>query len=408
MVGSGAIQFLPLSLPETLNSITQLFRGGQTRPGLVIAGRDGLVLQVAGLRVPIPKSAGAFEAGQRVVVTLLNSGQTPTLRVALQPAVQHPVSPQPQAPLALLSKLLESLGALSQQNLSAASAIVPANVTLPEQALRALMALFPARRNAGRALATVSALLETALAAGAVSPEAVQTVERLAARMKATDAAAFREAIATVREATGRPAEARLAQLVRLGAASDPETVLRGSLYAELSRLSADRKLAGFLKSTGQFAAFESAIDSLLEQLRGGEVHRTRAADIPYQFIDLPLNPQSGFERVHVHFFGDGKTENDDDAPSASLVVFDLSLSRLGDMWITLRTTPNTCSCRIQASDPNAAAAIDEHAHELSSALTDAGYPGTTVEAAAWEGDRFDAVADLFRNASGLDISAEW
>ncbi len=406
MVGSGAIQFLPLSPPETLNSITQLFRGGQSRPGLVVAGSDGPVLHVAGLRIPIPKSAGAFEAGQRVLVTLLNSGQTPTLRVAPQPPAQPPASPPPQAPTALLSKLLESLGVLSQQNLSAASAIVPTNVALPEQALRALMALFAARQNAGRALATISTLLQTALAAGAVSSEAVQIVEKLAARMKATDAGAFREAIATVREAAGKPAEARLAQLVLSGASSDIETVLRGSLYAELSRLSNDRKLAAFLKSNGQLAAFESAMEGLLEQLRGGEVHRARAAEIPYQFIDLPLNPQSGFDRVHLHFFGDGGAEDDDAAPSTSLLVFDLSLSRLGDMWITLRTTPNACSCRIQTCDPNAAATIDEHAHELSRALTDAGYPGTVVEAAAWEGDRFDAVADLFRNASGLDLSA--
>ncbi len=406
MVGPGAIQFLPLSLPDTLNSITHLFRGGQTRPGLVTASREGLVLQVAGARVPIPKSAGTFEAGQRVVVSLVNSGQAPALRVAAQPAAPLPASPQPQAPLGLLSAVLESLGALSQQNLSAASAIVPTNIALPEQALRALMALFAARRNAGRALATVSALLETAVAAGAVSSEMAQTIERLAARMKATDAGAFREALSTLRAATGKPVEARLAQLLRSGADSDPEAVLRGSLYAELFRLSVDRKLAGFLKSAGQLAAFESAMDGLLEQLRGGDVHRTRAAEIPYQFINLPLNPQTGFERVHVHVFSDGKNAKENDTASTSLVVFDLSLSRLGDMWIALRTTPNTCSCRIQTSDPQAAAAINEHAGELSNALADAGYPGTVVEAVVWEGDRFDAVADLFRSAAGLDISA--
>ena len=406
MVGPGTIQFLPLSLPDTLNSITHLFRGGQTRPGLVITGREGLFLQVAGARIPIPKSAGTFKAGQRVVVTLVNSGQAPVLRVAPQPIVQQPAPPSPQAPLALLSAVLESLGALSQKNLAAAATIVPTNVALSEQALRALMTLFVARPGAGRALATLSALLETALAAGAVPSEAVQTVERLAAGMKATDARAFRKALSTVKAATGKAAETRLAQFVRSGTESDPETVLRGSLYAELSRLSADRKLAGFLKSTGQFAAFESAMDGLLEQLRGGDVHRMRAAEIPYQFIDLPLNPQSGFDRVHLHFFGDGKKDKENGAPSTYLVVFDLSLSRLGDMSIALRTTPKTCSCRIQTSSPAAAAAINEHAQELSKALADAGYPETVVEAAVWEGDRFDAVGDLFRSASGLDISA--
>ena len=406
MVGPGTIQFLPLSLPDTLNSITHLFRGGQTRPGLVITGREGLFLQVAGARIPIPKSAGTFEAGQRVVITLVNSGQAPALRVAPQAIAQHPAPPSPQGPLPFLSAVLESLGALSQKNIAAAAAIVPANVALPEQALRALMALFAARRNAGRALATVSALLETALAAGAVSSEAVPTLERLAAQMKATEAGAFREALSTVEAATGKAVETRLAQLVRSGTDSDPETVLRGSLYAELSRLSADRKLAGFLKSTGGLAAFESALDGLLEQLRGGDVHRARAAEIPYQFINLPLNPQSGFDRVHVHFFGDGRNEKENGAPSTSLVVIDLSLSLLGAMWITLRTTPNTCSCRIQTIGPDAAAAINEHAQELSKALADAGYAETVVEAVVWEGDRFEAVADLFRSASGLDISA--
>ncbi len=164
--------------------------------------------------------------------------------------------------------------------------------------------------------------------------------------------------------------------------------------------------LEGCVERRFKFKRNSPGVVLLLEQLRGGDVHRARAAEIPYQFINLPLNPQSGFDRVHVHFFGDGSAEDDDAAPSTSLVVFDLSLSRLGDMWITLRTTPNACSCRIQTCDPNAAATIDEHAHDLSRALTDAGYPETVVEAAVWEGDRFDAVADLFRNASGLDLSA--
>lgn len=361
---------------------------------------------MAGARIPIPKSAGAFESGQRVVVTLVESGQGPTLRISPQPAPYQAASTAPAAPLGLLSAVLESLGALSRQNLSAASSLLPASVALPEQAMRALLAMYVGRRDAGRALATVSTLLQGAVEAGAIPPEVAQTVEKLAARMKATDARAFRDALRAVRASTGKPAEARLAQLVLSGSDSDVQAALRESLYVQLTQLRANQKLSAFLKGTGRLGAFETAVDGLLEQLRGGDVQRMSASEIPYQLIELPLHPQSGFERAQVHFFGEENNTKQGGSPGTSLVVFDLSLSRLGDMWITLRTTQKTCTCRIETVDPNAAAMIEEHSEELANALAEAGYPGAVVESAAWEGDRLAAVADLFRGVSGLDISA--
>ena len=406
MVGPGSVQFLPVSLTGAIDSIAHLLRGGQTFRGLVLGDSDALVLLVAGARIRIPKSAGAFESGQRVVVTLVDSGQGPTLRISPQPAAVQAASAAPAAPIGLLSAVLESLGALSRQNLSAAASLLPANVALPEQAMRALLAVLVGHRDAGRALATVSTLLQNAVEAGVISPEAAQTVAKLAARMKAADAAAFRDALRAVRASTGKPVEARLAQLLLSGSESDVQAALRESLYAQLTQLRADRKLFAFLKSTGRLGAFETAVDGLLEQLRGGDVQRMSASEIPYQLIDLPLHPQSGFERAQVHFFGGGKNERQDGMPGTPLVVFDLSLSRLGDMWITLRTMEKTCTCRIETVDPKAATMIEEHSAELVDALAEAGYPGAVVESESWEGDRLAAVADLFRGVSGLDISA--
>ncbi|MDK1021101.1 MAG: flagellar hook-length control protein FliK, partial [Candidatus Hydrogenedentes bacterium] len=197
-----------------------------------------------------------------------------------------------------------------------------------------------------------------------------------------------------------------LAQLVLSGSDSDVQAALRESLYVQLTQLRANQKLSAFLKGTGRLGAFETAVDGLLEQLRGGDVQRMSASEIPYQLIELPLHPQSGFERAQVHFFGEENNTKQGGSPGTSLVVFDLSLSRLGDMWITLRTTQKTCTCRIETVDPNAAAMIEEHSEELANALAEAGYPGAVVESAAWEGDRLAAVADLFRGVSGLDISA--
>lgn len=406
MVDLGSVQILPVSPTGAIDSVAHLFRGGQSLRGLILGDGDALVLQVAGLRIPIRRSAGAFEPGQRVVVTLVESAQGPTLRISPQPPTTPAAPTAPAAPLGLLSAVLESLGALSRQNISAASSLLPASVTLSEQAIRALLAVFIGRRDAGRALATVSMLLQGAVEAGVISSEAAQTVQKLAARMKATDAAAFREALRAVRASTGDPVEARLAQLVLSGNASDVQAALRESLYAQLSRLRADEKLSGFLKSTGGLGTFETAADGLLEQLRGGDVQRMSASEIPYQLIDLPLHPQSGFKRAQVHFFGEEKNEQQDGMPGTSLVVFDLSMSRLGDMWITLRTTENMCTCRIETVDPNAATMIEAHSEELANALAEAGYPGVVVESQHWDGDRLGAVADLFRGISGLDVSA--
>lgn len=406
MVGPGSVQFLPVSLTGAADSVANLFQGGQTLRGLVLSEGDSLVLQVAGARVPIARGAGAFESGQRVVVTLVESGQGPALRISPQPATVQAASAAPAAPLGLLSAVLESLGALSRQNLSAAASLLPASAALPEKAMRALLAVFAGRRDAGRALATVSALLQSAVEAGAISPEVAQAVEKLAARMKATDATAFRGALRAARASTGKPVETRLAELVLSGSGSDVQAALLESLHAQLTQLRADQGLSAFLKSTGRLGAFEAAADGLLEQLRGGDVQRMSASEIPYQFIELPLHPESGFERAQVHFFGEEKDGERDGPPGMSFVVFDLNLSRLGDMWITLRMVEKACTCRIETVDAGVAAMIEEHSEELADALAEAGYPGAIVESKLWAGDRLSAVADLFRGVSGLDISA--
>ncbi len=406
MVGPGAIQFVPVSFSDTVDSLAALFRGGQTQRGLVVRGGESLLLQIAGARVPLPKNAGAFEAGQRVLVTLSESPAGATLRISPQPASTSSAPAAPAAPSLLLSSVLESLGALSQKNLSAAARILPAQVALPEEAMRALLSLFVSRRETGRSLATVSNLLQEAIASGAISRGAAQLIKDLAARMKTSDAASFREALRAIREITSKPVEARLAALMRSGGEDALESALRDSLYAQLARLRTDRGLTEFLRASGKLAAFEAAVDGLVEQIRGNDLQQLRAPEISYHFVEMPLHPESEITRAQVHFFEDEDADDREGGSESSLVVLDLSLSRLGDLWVTLRVVENVCVCRIEATDPVVAAQIGEHAHELAGALRDAGYSDAVVEAEVLEGDRIDAVARLFGGLSGLDISA--
>ena len=107
-----------------------------------------------------------------------------------------------------------------------------------------------------------------------------------------------------------------------------------------------------------------------------------------------------------MHFFGDGAAAGKDGSDDSSTVVLDLSLSRLGDLWITLRCVKDVCICRIEAVDADVVDLISAHAELLTRSFQEAGYAQATVEARAWNGDRLEAVVNAFRGAAALDVSA--
>ena len=86
-------------------------------------------------------------------------------------------------------------------------------------------------------------------------------------------------------------------------------------------------------------------------------------------------------------------------------VVLDLSMTRLGDLWIALTIARGRCSCRFRAANPAAVQAIRAERDGLIQALQSAGYPGAQVRVEPWDGDRLGEAAGLMRRFSGINVN---
>jgi len=122
---------------------------------------------------------------------------------------------------------------------------------------------------------------------------------------------------------------------------------------------------------------------------------------------ELPLHADSGIRHAAVHVFPDSEHERGAHGARkrrSEIVVLDLSLTRLGDLWITIQRTGDACICRIQADSHVAIAALDERRQELAEALRDAGFDAT-VTTGPWTGDRLLEAARLMERSRGFAIS---
>ena len=85
------------------------------------------------------------------------------------------------------------------------------------------------------------------------------------------------------------------------------------------------------------------------------------------------------------------------------MAVLDVSLTNLGDLWVSLRAADGHCDCHLKATSPIIVAKIGEYAGDLESALASVGFRSVSVVASIWDGNRIAAAASLFRPYAGLN-----
>ena len=206
--------------------------------------------------------------------------------------------------------------------------------------------------------------------------------------------------------ASQRPLAARLAEAIAKGGVQQFLATLSDDAPAALARLIESDAFAEFLRQTGQSADFHRAVEHLVDRFAAAQLVNARGTDVPYLFFALPMLADSAVRHAHIHVMGEGggKTQRFD-AKNAT-VALDLSTSALGDLWITLSITHGACSCWIRARDLDAVAAIQSHAGELAARLSDAGYPGASVQTALWDGNRVRELATMMRRFKGLNVEA--
>jgi len=370
----------------------------------MVEGSGGdLALAVGGARIALT-DPGDLVPGQAVVVEVAETAQGLQLRVVPQAPAAAGDGAGGGALAHLVRAVLESLGAARIPQ--APEQILPAQLPHTEATVRSLASLFALRGTLGRDLEQIVALVTQARAAGALLQEGSGETATVLSQLLAGDPSTLKGLPERLLAHTGRTVEGRIAQAM---AAADPaalQETLRGDLQAILSRLQDDDALAAFLRGSGQLRAFRDAVGRVMERLSAGQLQNLRSLDQDYAFIELPFGAESPITRGQIHVIGEGGGPRRRIDPKNALVAFDLSTTKLGDLWITLRVVQGHCNCRLCATSSAAVESIEEASAELSDRLREAGYARATVNAALWDGDRLREVVLLMRRFSGLDVSA--
>lgn len=369
---------------------TTVIQGAQEQP----------ILLIGGARVPLDLSTGLVP-GQAVRVEVLQEGNS--LQLLLTPL--PPQSDNPAAASTLAGPLAQALTALNLLGqYDTAAQLIPAGLPASPDAFQALLSLLFSGGSLGRELQYIATQLSAPGAAGLLPPE---TAALLITLMSAQQAAANGNFLALLRQAgAGKPVEARLAAAIKSGNISAAFEAMREDLQQVLMALRGNGAVRAFLQARGGLNRFEDSLQRILDRLDGTQWQNLRALESAYFFLEVPVPPESAFTRAQIHVFGDGKRGKDAIDPKNAAVILDLSVSRLGDLWIALRVQQGHCQCEIRAVRPGSATAIEAASEELSAALAGAGYPGARITVLPWEGNRIEELAALMRRFTGIDVNA--
>lgn len=399
MMGAGGVQFIPLTKFSQTDTLLDLLRGGQLVRGRVVSGETQPALLVGGHRISLPAEL-PVSPGQWLTVRLVerNGRQTLDIRPGPAPGSQAPPAAKTLEPI--LQRVVDALGGAARTD--QAVALAPKSVPLRQDDLAAIMRLFINRQQTGHQLGRLVAVLEQAAASAALSPNTIAHVRTLARQFRAETAGEFQNAVRAARDTVGRPLEHRLAALIAHGQGRSAAPV-RQHLVAELMQLRQDPAVRGALEQAGLWREFAETAEGVLERLQGARLQNVRAHEMPYQFIELPMGPETGIEHAQVHFFGD-ESGGGIGGKRAHLVVLDLQMSRLGGLWVAVQSTGTNCHCVMRVESGAAREALDADANHLRDAIKRAGFAAVRVQTEAWDGDRLSAAAALMSRMDRFEV----
>ncbi len=402
MLTPGPIRPLTFPFQPAPGTQSAVLRPGHLFQAVVQGAAGKLTLQIANTSVPLQPGTG-LQPGQQVQVEVRQGAEGMQLRVTPQPPA--PSTAQGAAPqmAPVLTTVLETLGLLRQAG--AAAQMLPRGLPPVAAAVRDLLALFQHRASLGSDLERFVALARQAVRAGALPPDQTRGLEALLTRLVARNADGIEGALrAWVSQ--GGPMEAQMARALAEQGLDEALARLRGDLKALISQLRDNPDLLRFLRTAGTAREFEAIGDRLLTRLSGGELQNLRALDQPYFFVELPFGADSPIKHAQIHFFGEQAGKGNAFDRSDAMVAMDLSMTQLGDLWISLRVTQGRCFCTFGATAEAAIEAIEHASDELTQGLAEAGYPNAVVKVRPWNGDRFAEVSALVGRFAGLDVEA--
>ncbi len=404
MLNPAGVPSISVRLPSVPGVIAEL-SPGQTFQSVVQGHASNLWMNLGGVKVPLDPASGLMP-GQTLSVQVAQNDSGVQLLVRQGPSVSPTASRLPAELPQLLASVLKALGApISTEE---AVYLTPSSLPHKAHALRTLFSLFTSRQPMGRDLQNLAGLLARAAQGGALPASVAADFSMLMSQILA---GAPEDVLRALRQASRQASsslEARLAVALRTGGMDALHQALGQDLRGLLLRIRADEGLASFLRDSGRLRDFLDTIDGLVERLAGRDMQNLRAYDHPYRFLDIPFAPDSPITNAQIHLWGrdrGGGTKREFDGSDVQAVL-DLSMTRLGDLWITLSANAAHCACTIRSTLPEAVALLEESVPELTEALRQAGYPGATVRTGLWDGNRIRETAELMRLLSGVDMKA--
>lgn len=401
MAGPGGVQ--PFTVPLASSAgLPGGLRVGQTFQ-TVIQGQPGnLSVVVGGTRVPIG-DIPQFLPGQVV------NGEVSRVDAGLQIRLSPQPASMPGRPVSTVSlprmvaNVLESLSALGSAEHAAhvVHPFVPAN----EAAVRNVLSLFLSDGRAGSDLQVLQGLLSDAAGAGALSQRVADSFALLVSTLIVAGDRDLRAVLNQWRRG-GRTIEGRLALAVQSGQLDDILAEIDGDLRGLLMRVRHEETFMRFLRAQGAGREFQEAADRVLERLTGAALQNLRGLEQPYVFLELPVLEETGLHRLQVHFMGERGARGKRFDPDNCMVAIDVSLSRLGDLWIVLKLVEGRCSCFIRAVDDERLDALRREEAGFLESLKAAGFEGAGVRFGLWEGDRLREVSAFVQQHSGVDMRA--
>ena len=383
--------------------------GGSWQPGqvvrVIVQGNPGdLAVRIAGQRIPLGNTGSEFTAGQAVRAELVPTGDnTYALRLSAEPAATpNTASPavviaEPSLPGAAAA-LAAALG--RADDTADLARLLPPEIHTNAPAARQLLSLFVSRGALGDDIRAMATLLTQAANAG-VAPELTNLFITAAGIFAQTDATSMRGLLEKLTRARG--AEGRIAAALASGNVDEALAEMEASLRTLVGRLRGHDAVRAWMRGQGELKAFEGMAQRILERLDGAALQNLRGTQQPYVFLELPLPRESGFHHAQLHLFGDGPG-NTFDKHHATFAL-DLSLSRLGDVWIHFRAAPGYCQCGIRAVSSEGRKALEAGATEFTEALAKAGYANARVDVQPWDGDRLRAAASLMDRFTRMDTT---
>ncbi|MCH7909527.1 MAG: flagellar hook-length control protein FliK, partial [Candidatus Hydrogenedentes bacterium] len=361
--------------------------------------------QLNGTRIPLPNTV-TWPLGQVVDVLVSRRGAATELRLSPQPETGSP-QPVPKSPSVeqTIQALLNKQGTQPSANLVRLLSAAGGQIPMTVDTIGALVRLFAGRARTAGDQSRFDRIVEELVAAGVFTGDDGDVMARALESFFVRTAATLVSMLKRLRARAGNPVEAQLAKVAQ--GEQSIEAALRNSdqTAQTLRNIRQHEEVVRFLRETGHWEEFRAATDRVLDRMVATHIQNTAGLEQPYVFVDLPFALEGFIDSAHIHFWieeGDGKsTDPEEDA----VVALDLRMTRLGDLWISLRIHQDHCSCRVLATSEEIVEALRAASGELEQILNGLGFSGAEVEVGYWDGDRIRETADFMRPLSRLDLT---